>query len=202
MITSMFDILCVTNRKLCTEDFLDRIEKIASARPKAIILREKDLNEEEYKKFACDVIEICDEYGVLCILHSFVNVAKELNCKSIHLPLHILRTMSASDKAKFANIGASCHSIEEAIEAESLGCTYITAGNVFDTDCKKGLPGRGTVFLKIVCKSVPIPVYGIGGISAENIDQVRNTGAKGACIMSGAMICDDVRSYLNSFKEK
>lgn len=202
MITSMSDILCVTNRKLCAEDFLVRIEKIASAHPKGIILREKNMTEEEYKRLADSVMKICDKYGTTCILHSFVNVARELNCKSIHLPLHILGTLSSDDKAIFTSLGASCHSVEDAIEAEKSGCTYITAGHIFETDCKKGLPGRGIDFLKSVCESVSVPVYGIGGINAENMDEVRKTGAKGACVMSGGMICNEVQNYLAAFKEK
>ena len=41
----MSDIIVITNRSLCREDFLTRIEKIALARPAAIVLREKDMNE-------------------------------------------------------------------------------------------------------------------------------------------------------------
>ena len=36
----MSDILCVTNRSLCHEDFLQRIRKIAACQPKGIILRD------------------------------------------------------------------------------------------------------------------------------------------------------------------
>lgn len=35
------------------------------------------------------------------------------------------------------------------------------------------------------------------GISPENIGKIQNTGAKGACIMSGFMKCDDVKKYLD-----
>ena len=200
MITFMCDILCVTNRLLCNEDFLVRIEKIAAAHPAGIILREKDLHEDEYKELAAAVNEICERHGTTCILHNFVNAARELGCTSLHLPLYILRTLSAHDKRIFTTLGASCHSTEDAMEAEKLGCTYITAGHIFDTDCKKGLPGRGTDFLKQVCESVSIPVYAIGGINGDNILEVRSSGATGACIMSGTMICDDVKDYLSSFE--
>ena len=44
------DIFCVTNRRLCREDFLKRIEKIAACRPAGIILREKDMLPEEYSR--------------------------------------------------------------------------------------------------------------------------------------------------------
>ena len=45
--------------------------------------------------------------------------------------------------------------------------------------------------------SVDIDVYGIGGISPENIGKIQNTGAKGGCIMSGFMKCDNVKKYLD-----
>ena len=202
MITYMSDILCVTNRILCSEDFFARIERIAKSQPKGIILREKDLSENEYRHLAIDVLEICEKYNVNCILHSFVKATKELDCKSIHLPLHILRTLSEEEKAFFTTLGASCHSVDEAVEAEKLGCPYIIAGHIFDTDCKKDIPSRGIDFLKNVCKSVSVPVYAIGGISAENIEEVLSAGARGACIMSGLMKCDDADRYLSEIREK
>lgn len=200
MIICMSDILCVTNRKLCGENFLTRIEKTAAAHPAGIILREKDLSESEYMKLAGDVVEICKKYNTLCILHTFASVAEKLNCRSLHLPLNILRTLSDKEKAWFKMLGASCHSAEDAVEAEKLGCTYITAGHIFDTDCKKGLPARGLEFLKRVCENVTIPVFAIGGIGFDNIAEVRKCGAAGACVMSGAMMCDDVEKYLGELK--
>lgn len=196
----MCDILCITNRSLCKEDFLTRTKKIASAKPKGVILREKDLTEKEYKDLATKVIEICNRYNTPCILHNFTKVALELNHPYIHLPLHILDNISAEDRGKFKVLGASCHSADDAVRAEKLGCTYITAGHIYDTDCKKGLPGRGLEFLKNVCQSVEIPVYAIGGISSKNFPQVKVAGAKGVCVMSGTMMCEDVEEYLGEFR--
>lgn len=202
MIISMSDILCVTNRILCKEDFLQRVEEIAANKPKGIILREKDLSEKEYKELAENVLVICKTYDVPCMLHSFIDVAMELGAENIHLPLHILRKMDEKTKETFKIIGASCHSVEEAIEAERLGCTYITAGHVFVTDCKKGLAPRGLEFLQNVCESVSIPVYAIGGISSENINAVRKVGAAGACVMSGLMRCENVKETMKGFEIK
>ncbi len=194
----MCEILCVTNRKLCKDDFLDRIEKIAKWKPVGIILREKDLPEEEYIKLAAEVIKICKKYGVECILHNFVNTAERLRHKSLHLQLSVLEDLSAEQRKKYKILGASCHSAEDAVKAQKLGCTYITAGHVFDTDCKKGLPGRGLDFLKNVCHSVSVPVYAIGGISYDNIVDVKKAGAAGGCIMSGAMSGE----FFEKMKEK
>ena len=169
---------------------------IASVHPKAIVLREKDLSEKEYEQLARQVMQICQKHGTLCILHSFTNTAITLHATAIHMPLPLLRKMTTQEKAHFKIIGASCHSLEEAQEAQDLGCTYITAGHIFLTDCKKGLPGRGLSFLEEICKMVRIPVYAIGGISSQNMESVRKTGAAGACIMSGFMRCKTVEEIM------
>ena len=200
MIMCMSDILCVTNRKLCCDDFLVRIERIAASHPAGIILREKDMLQEAYETLAAAIIEICDRHDVRCILHSFPDVAISLHAQAIHLPLHLLRKMTQEQKSQFTDIGASCHSVEDALEAQSLGCTYITAGHVFETDCKKGLPGRGLVFLRNVCAAVDIPVYGIGGIDADNIVLIRDAGASGACLMSSLMISEDVTGLMKAME--
>ena len=200
MIMCMSDILCVTNRKLCREDFLARIERIAACHPAGIILREKDMKPEDYKELAAVVMKLCEQHGVKCILHSFSDVAISLQTDAIHMPLHLLREMSQEQKAHFTILGASCHSVEDASEAQALGCTYITAGHVFETDCKKGLPGRGLDFLRKVCATVDIPVYGIGGIDADNIALVRDAGASGACLMSSLMVTEDVAGLLKAME--
>lgn len=192
----MSDLICITNRKLCSNNFLDQIEMIASAHPKAIVLREKDLSEKEYEQLARQVMQICQKHGTQCILHSFSNVAIALGAVAVHMPLPLLQKMTPQEKSHFQIIGASCHSLEEAKEAQDLGCTYITAGHIFLTDCKKGLPGRGLPFLEEICKAVRIPVYAIGGISSQNIESVRKTGAAGACIMSGFMRCKTVEEIM------
>lgn len=186
-----YDILCVTNRKLCQDEFLRRIDLIASNHPAGIILREKDLPEPEYEVLAKQVMDICSRYGVPCILHNFTDVALKLGAQAIHVPLPVLRRMTAEQKASLCVLGASCHSAEDAREAEQLGCTYITVGHIFDTNCKKGIPGRGLEFLREVCGFAHIPVYAIGGIAPDNVADVRRAGAAGICIMSRLMQCEN-----------
>lgn len=198
----MFELFIVTNRKLCKEDFLVRIEKLASEKPSGIILREKDLNAEEYEKLAGSVLEICAKREVCCILHGFAEVAKRLHAPALHMPLPMLSALSKGERRNFRMLGASCHSLEDALEAERLGCTYITAGHIFETDCKKGLPARGTEFLRKICGEVALPVYAIGGIGAENIGEVKKSGAKGACVMSGAFVCNDPSEYMMNLRER
>ena len=197
----MFDLLCLTDRTLCREPFLDRVAAIAAARPAALILREKDLPEDQYQALAAQVMALCQKAGVPCILHTFVGAARALGAQAIHLPLPVLRTLSAGERAAFPALGASCHSVEEAREAVALGATYLTAGHVFATTCKAGLPGRGVEFLAQVCAAVPCPVYAIGGVGPENLPALAQAGAKGGCVRSPLMTCPDPGAYLRQWKE-
>lgn len=197
----MCELICVTNRALCKGDFLARIEDIAKARPSGIILREKDLLDDGYEKLAAQVLEICKKHGVKCILHSYIDVAIKLDCEYIHLPLPMLRAMSDEQKKSFKEIGASCHSVQEAVEAEKLGCAYITAGHIFATDCKKDLPPRGADFLQKVCKAASVPVYAIGGITPATVKRALKAKPRGVCVMSGLMQCGDAEEYIKSFRQ-
>lgn len=196
----MCDILCITSRGLCREDFLSRLERIAAARPAGVVLREKDLAAEEYRTLAEKALAICRAHGVPCILHSFPDTARELGADGLHLPLPLLRALPVEEREKFPVLGASCHSVEDAREAEALGCTYLTAGHVFATDCKKGLAPRGLDFLRAVCRAVTVPVWAIGGIAPDNFPAVLAAGARGGCVMSGLMTCPDPAAMLAAFQ--
>ena len=195
----MYRLLAITNRHLCDNDFLEQIQNICKLNEKStliksvsIVLREKDLSENDYKDLAVKVLKICKENNTECILHTYYKIARELNCKKIHLPLQVLKSNPNIYK-EFNEVGVSIHSVSEAIEAINLGATYIIAGHIFATDCKKDIPPRGLNFLSSVCSSVNIPVYAIGGISPENAEKAINAGADGICIMSGLM------TYKNSW---
>lgn len=180
--------ICVTNRKLCEGDFFERIKRIGEdGEAEALILREKDLSEEEYFRMAEKVLEVCEKSGLECILHTWCRVADSLGCRKIHLPLDVLLSVEAEYLQKFEKVGTSVHSVRQAVLAEKLGADYVTAGHVFETDCKKGIPGRGTGFVSKICREICIPVYGIGGITKDNAAEVIQAGAKGVCIMSGFM---------------
>lgn len=181
------EIICVTDRKSCENDFLSQIEKITKAGITKLILRDKESSQDEYLKLAQKVIPICKKNGVELVLHSFYVVALNLSYYKIHLPLREFMEKSNSLDS-FALKGTSVHSVEDALTAQRMGADYIVAGHIFETDCKKDLKPRGTTFLTQICKAVPdIPVYAIGGINSDNAYQCFESGAKGVCIMSGFM---------------
>lgn len=180
------NIVAITNRKLCKGEFLEQIEYLCKNNISKIILREKDLPEESYMILAEDVINIVSNYGTILVLHTYISVAKRLNHKAIHLTMNSFR--KNHEIVKNYNIkGVSIHTVEEAIEAQMLGATYITASHVFQTDCKKGLEPKGLDYLRKVCKSVSIPVYGLGGINFNNMKEVLECGANKVCMMSELM---------------
>ncbi|MBQ2406185.1 MAG: thiamine phosphate synthase [Lachnospiraceae bacterium] len=186
------NIIAVTNRHLCSGDFLQKINELAGLDIDSIILREKDLSVIEYKELANKVLDICAKHNKTCILHNFWEIALELGCPDIHIPLDVFRKnvekINESIKnGNFKRIGTSVHSVEDAKEAISYGATYLIAGHIFATDCKKDLEPRGLDFLKAVCSSVEVPVYAIGGINMDRMESVIQCGAKGGCIMSGFM---------------
>lgn len=183
------NIICITNRKITEEnglDFLEQIERVAKTKPFKIILREKELSENEYKKFAEQCMNICGKYDVEFAVNKFISTAIDIGVKNIHLSISDF--FENIDNLDFFNyVGVSVHSLEEAVKAEKFGADYLIAGHIFETDCKKGIPPRGTEFLKQVCDGVSIPVFAIGGITFENAYECIKNNAKGVCFMSSFM---------------
>ncbi|MBU4541651.1 thiamine phosphate synthase [uncultured Acetobacterium sp.] len=182
-------LICITNQILCIDDFLNRINEIASGKPYAIMLREKELSEPDYEELAIKVKEICERHQVKLIINQNIATAERLKVDTIQLSIDEMRRHSEAIKI-FDQVGVSVHSVAQAKEAEASGADYLVAGHVFPTDCKKGLPARGLRFLKEICDCVSIPVFAIGGISQVNYKIAMMTGAKGVCIMSEAMTTD------------
>ena len=194
----------ISNRKLCENENLEKqIEKIFSAYEKKIILknfdivaltlREKDLNKNEYLKLIEKVYPICQKYKINLILHQNydLNLDDKYNIEGIHLSYSIFKSLNENIKAelikKYKRIGVSVHSLNEAKEAESLGASYVIAGHIFETDCKKGLEPRGLKFIEDLSSALSIPIFAIGGIDEKNSLSVINSGAFGVCMMSTLM---------------
>lgn len=165
---------------------MQRIQMLADKKVDALVLREKDLTQEEYENLAKKVLDICQKTGTKCILHKYVTVAQKLKADGIHLSVEDGMKYEKALKG-FSTVGISTHSPEQIQQAEQLGATYGFYGHVFLTDCKKGVPPRGLDHLRKSCQNGHIPIYAIGGIQKENIKSVIDAGAKGVCIMSLGM---------------
>ena len=204
MLENKIKLNIITNRKLCENENLERqIEKIFSAYEKKIILknfdivaltlREKDLDKNEYLKLIEKIYPICQKYKINLILHQNydLNLDDKYNIEGIHLSYSIFKSLNENIKAelikKYKRIGVSVHSLDEAKEVESLGASYVVAGHIFETDCKKGLEPRGLKFIKDLSSALTIPIFAIGGIDEKNSLSVINNGAFSVCMMSTLM---------------
>lgn len=184
-------LIAITNRRLCTGNFMERFEWLAKHRPDRMILREKDLSEDDYMLLAQKCGAICRRENVPFSINSFWMIAERLSVSDIHVSIPILKDNIGLPQ-RFATVGVSVHSVDEAIFAEQNGASYLIAGHIFATDCKKGVPPRGLEFLQSVCQSVAIPVYAIGGITPDRLTAVEACGASGVCVMS-ALWCEPSR---------
>lgn len=198
------EILVITSRKRFEgeADFLKQIEKIAAAKPFGIVLREKDLPVKEYSALARKVRDICRSAGASIIVHSHPEVARELDIPALHMPLDALGKMSAEERKEFRVLGASCHSVEDVLRAKNFGCDYVTAGHVYATDCKPGLPPRGADFLAEVCgQAALMPVFALGGLTPARAPEVRRAGAAGFAMMSSAMDAENPAELFRKYSE-
>lgn len=196
--------MVITSRKRFEgeADFLKQIEKIAVAKPFGIVLREKDLPVKEYSELARKVRDICRSAGASLIVHSHPAVARELGIPALHMPLDALEKMSSEERKEFEVLGASCHSVEDVLRAKAFGCDYVTAGHVYATDCKPGLPPRGADFLAEVCgPAAPMPVFALGGLTPARAPEVRRAGVAGFAMMSSAMDAENPEELFRKYSE-
>lgn len=156
-------LIAVTSRHLCQPPFRSSLSASVGITRRLLSYGKKDLMEDDYLFFAKDALTICREHGVRCVLHTFTRAALQLDHPYLHLPLAALQKEGGKPDG-IRILGSSIHSVSEAQEAERLGADYLTAGHIYATDCKAGVPPRGLDFLEEVCRSVQIPVYGIGGV--------------------------------------
>lgn len=183
--------IAVTNRKILKNpnDLILQVKRIISLHPKALILREKDLSDKEYLQLAQTIESICHAENVTFFIHDHINLAKRFEFENIHLPSSFLYDKDFDLKVlkKFKKISISCHSLNDIKIAENLGATSVTLGNIFETDCKKDLPGKGLKFLENATSIISIPIYAIGGINPANLKSILLSGASGGCMMSWFM---------------
>lgn len=195
MITSMCNsykhTIVITNRHLVQGDFLKQLEKVTKLHPHALILREKDLTDDAYESLAKKVFDLCEREDITSFLHTKIEIARKIGCQNIHLSIPVLKGLSETEKKAltedFCEISISCHSMEDVEIAMAGGATQIILGTIFETECKKGVLGKGVEFVREICQKCPLPVYAIGGMNLQRLPLVIDAGAAGCCMMSGFM---------------
>ena len=97
-------------------------------------------------------------------------------------------------------VGKSTHTLAQAIAAQSEGADYIGFGPIFATPTKPDYKPIGLADIKRVHVDVTLPIFCIGGIKIDNLDQVIAAGARRAVIVSGLLQAEDVAEYARTAK--
>lgn len=98
------------------------------------------------------------------------------------------RNLLGADKI----VGATANTVEKAVEAWKSGADYLGVGDIFGTTTKSDTRHITLEELKIIRQSVQIPIVAIGGIKAENISLLRDTGIEGAAVISAIIGQKDI----------
>ena len=141
-------IIAITDSRICKGDLLERIELLAQSGVKAIILREKQLGASEYRALAEQSLAICARAGVACILHSFIEVARELKASALHCQSSQIAHLPRL-RQEFATLGVSVHSVEE-YRAAREWVDYVIVGHIFASACKEGVEPKGLKLLESI----------------------------------------------------
>ncbi len=152
----------------------------------AIHLRAPMLPGKVFFRLAEELAELQNDFGSWLIVNDRVDVARAVGAKGVQLTT---RSLSVADARKVAGdipIGASVHTLEEAIAAYDAGASWCVAGNVFPTGTHPGTPGKRVEFISLLASAVPIPIIAIGGVKPEDVPDLLNAGAYGIATIRGA----------------
>jgi thiamine-phosphate pyrophosphorylase len=178
-------------------------ECLAAGLP-AVQVREKDLAAADLAALCRPLRALTRDHGARLIVNDRVDVALAVGADGVQrthasLPVDDIRRIAGAR----LSIGASVHSLEDAIDAEVRGADWVVFGPVYDTPSKRrwGSP-QGLDRLAKVTASVRIPVVAIGGITPERVAAVRGAGAAGvaaiAAILDSASPGDATKRFLEA----
>lgn len=188
-------ILClVTDRTACLGRPLEQVAADAvEAGVSLVQLREKDLSARQLLELGRSLRGAVRVRGGSLVVNDRVDVALAIEAEGVHLgggslPVREVRRL-VGDRML---VGASVHSLEEALRAEGEGADYLLLGTIFETRSHPGLRPAGLELVSRVARAVTIPVVAIGGIKADNAAAVIGAGAQGVAVLTAIQSAVDV----------
>lgn len=197
-------LYAVTDRHWLGGDTLaHQVEQALKGGATMIQLREKELGAAEFKKEALEIQAICKRYQVPFLINDNVALAREIDADGVHvgqsdMEAGNVRTLLGPDKI----IGVTAKTVEQARRAQEAGADYLGSGAVFGTGTKSDTSRLDHGILQEICESVRIPVVAIGGITAENVLELRGRGIAGAAVVSGIFAAEDIKAAAKALKER
>ncbi len=157
-------------------------------------LREKNADEDEFLELALKVQKVCRAYRVPFVINDNVELAKKIDADGVHVGQE---DMNALDVRKLIGskkiLGVSASTVSEALLAEKQGADYLGVGAVFATSSKDDAESVSHKALKEICDAVKIPVVAIGGISLNNVDELKGSGIAGISVISAIFGAADIK---------
>lgn len=171
---------------------LEIIEAALRGGIRLVQLREKDLSREEYLALASEARELTSRANAILMMNDYIDVALEVNADGVHLGQDDMDIDEARKLGPDLIIGSSTHNIEEAVEAEALGASYINIGPIFPTNTKLWTDDYlGLELLTEISSHVNIPFTVMGGIKEHHIPDLKSVGANTIALVTAITAADD-----------
>ncbi len=172
-------------------DEIESVKLVLEGGVKAIQLRMKNSTTRQMVEKGIKIRKIVEDYGALLFVDDRVDVALAIEAHGVHLGPEDMPLKMARRIAPQLLIGATVHSVEEAIKAQEEGADYIGAGSVYPTRSKENAVVIGLENLRRIVESVRIPVVAIGGVNIENVRNVLSTGVDGIAVISSILAAEN-----------
>jgi thiamine-phosphate pyrophosphorylase len=185
-----FHLYLVTDRhRTAGRPLLDVVEQALQGGVDAVQLREKDLPTRELCELARGLRERCRRHGARLLINDRIDVALAVGADGVHLPADSFLSADARRLlGARALIGVSTHQIGEANAAAAGGADFIVFGPIFETPSKQPFgPPVGLSALAAVARAVELPVFAIGGVTAQRIGSLQQHGASGVAVISAIL---------------
>jgi thiamine-phosphate diphosphorylase len=134
---------------------------------------------------AAALVPVQERTGCWVVINDRVDIALAACARGVQLTSRSMSIPEARRCAPGLLLGASVHSVEEAIAAAEAGAHWVVAGHVFDTPSHPGAAGRGGELIREISRAVATPCIAIGGISPEHVPALRAAGARGVAAIRG-----------------
>ena len=194
---SMLRLYAVTDRSWSADeaDFWRRVSEAMEGGAQVVQLREKHLSHEAMLRAAERFVALCRKCGAVSIINDDVEAAVASGADGVHVGQEDLeagraRELLGPDKL----IGVSAHSVEEALAAQAAGADYLGVGAAFVTGTKTDAKPISRETIRAITAAVDIPVVAIGGISRDNILELRDCGLDGVAVVSALFAKTDVKA--------
>ncbi len=168
--------------KLPVSEYQDYAEQAFANGAQWLMLRAKHLTDAEQAEVAA---QLQHSFPGRIIWNSDVSQANDAVVDGLHL--NSRRLMTLEDRSEFRGrwIGASCHNAEQLEHAVRLGLDYVTLSPVNHTQSHPNDIPMGWEQFKVLANSVPLPVYALGGVGLESLEEAIENGAQGVAGISG-----------------